>query len=183
MAKMHSFYIPDMEHVSDLEGLVKFLGIKLGAYHVCLWCSTKCYRNLMSVQKHMIDKGHMKMKFEGDCLVEYLDFYSYGDEEDEDDDFELVNESDLESNRNSTLTVLGNGQTNADYEDENFELILPSGAKIGHRSLFRYYKQSFGHRNLELKLRNNISIKDKYKAIAGNENITCEINFVIIYNF
>lgn len=41
MAKLHSFFIPDMEHCTDLEGLLKFLGIKLGVYHVCLWCSGK----------------------------------------------------------------------------------------------------------------------------------------------
>ena len=28
------------------------------------------------------------------------------------------------------------------YGDSNFELVLPSGARIGHRSMWRYYKQS-----------------------------------------
>ena len=30
MAAKHSFYIPDMAHVSDLEGLMRFLGVKVG---------------------------------------------------------------------------------------------------------------------------------------------------------
>ena len=28
------------------------------------------------------------------------------------------------------------------YRDSNFELVLPSGARIGHCSMWRYYKQS-----------------------------------------
>ena len=28
------------------------------------------------------------------------------------------------------------------YGDSNFELVLPSGARIGHRSMRRYYEQS-----------------------------------------
>ena len=28
------------------------------------------------------------------------------------------------------------------YRDSNFELVLPSGAHIGHRSMWHYYKQS-----------------------------------------
>ncbi|XP_037357412.1 cytoplasmic 60S subunit biogenesis factor ZNF622-like [Talpa occidentalis] len=31
-----------------------------------------------------------------------------------------------------------------EYDDETMELILPSGARVGHRSLMRYYKQRFG---------------------------------------
>ena len=178
MAEKHTFYIPDMEHVSDLEGLLKFLGVKLGVYHVCLWCSSKCYRDLLSVQKHMTDKGHQKMKFEGETLIEYADYYTFDDEEDSedeeeaddtiDDEFDIVNKSSLNESRLSKFT----GNTGEDeslataYNDESYELCLPSGARIGHRSLFRYYKQSFGHRSLELKQRSNVTLKDKYKAIA-----------------
>ena len=28
------------------------------------------------------------------------------------------------------------------YRDSNFELVLPSGTRIGHRSMWRYYEQS-----------------------------------------
>jgi len=170
MAAEHSFFIPDMEHVSDMEGLLKFLGIKLGTYHVCLWCSSKCYRDLLSVQKHMLDKGHQKLRFEGETLLEYADYYEYEDDEDGtiDDDYDIVNRSDINNeSRLSVMTNFSENEQGAAIGDENYELVLPSGARIGHRSLFRYYKQSFGHRNLELKQKNNISVKDKYKAIAN----------------
>ncbi len=168
MAREHSFFVPDSEHVSDLEGLMRFLGVKVGAYHVCTWCSTKMYRDVGAVQKHMRDKGHQKIKFEGDTLLEYVDFYSFPGDESIDDEYDIVNQS-----ADMTLISSGNGDEEAyvegsDPADETFELVLPSGNRIGHRSLFKYYKQSFGHRNLELKQRSNVSLRDKYKAIASN---------------
>jgi pre-60S factor REI1 len=170
MAKEHSFFIPDSDHVADLEGLMKFLGIKVGAYHVCTWCSTKMYRDVGAVQKHMRDKGHQKMKFEGDTLLEYVDFYTFpGSEDTIDEEYDIVNQS-----ADMTIVSLGNGGDqesyagSSDLTDELFELVLPSGNRIGHRSLFKYYKQSFGHRNLELKQKSNISLRDKYKAISSN---------------
>lgn len=145
---------------------MKFLGVKVGAYHVCLWCSSKCYRDVLSVQHHMLDKGHQKIRFEGETLLEYADFYTFEgeDEEDEDEDFEVISDEETD---NRIVTYNKNRFTST-LTDENFELVLPSGIKIGHRSLARYYKQSFGHRSLEMKQRNNVTIKDKYKAIASN---------------
>jgi pre-60S factor REI1 len=175
MAKEHSFFIPDMENVDDLEGLIKFLGVKLGAYHVCLWCSSKCYKDLASVQKHMQDKGHQKLKFEGETLLEYADFYSYEEGEDTIDEYDVLEDEEMlvdtsiVSTLNTSIKKKHDGEVVENDDgggDEVFELVLPSGARIGHRSLFRYYKQSFGHRNLEIKQKNNLTIKDKYKAIA-----------------
>ena len=118
MAKEHSFFIPDYENVSDLEGLMKFLGVKLGVYHVCLWCSSKCYPSLKAVQQHMADKGHLKMKFEGDTLYEYADFYTYeGEEAGADSASDEGMDEDGESEDEATHFL----------ESENYELVLPSG--------------------------------------------------------
>jgi pre-60S factor REI1 len=183
MAKEHSFFIPDMEHVSDLEGLIKFLGVKLGAYHVCLWCSTKFYKDLASVQKHMQDKGHQKLKFEGETLLEYADFYSYEgddtlDEYDVVEDEEMLVDTSIVSTLNSKMNKPNN---ELEFGDEVFELVLPSGARIGHRSLFKYYKQSFGHRNLEMKQKSNLTLKDKYKAISMGNTYNSKSLFVFFF--
>lgn len=164
MAREHSFFIPDFDYISDLEGLLKFLGVKLGVYHVCLWCSSKCYGSLDAVQKHMADKGHYRMKFEGETLLEYVDYYLYEGDTTIDDEYDIINESDMNESRLSNAST--RREVAAFLEDESYELVLPSGAKLGHRSLFKYYKQSFGHRALELKFKNNQTIKDKYRAIA-----------------
>lgn len=134
MAREHSFFIPDAENVSDLEGLLHHLGVKVGAYHVCLWCSNKMYRDVDAVQKHMQDKGHQKMRFEGETLLEYADFYAYEEETEEaeksDASYDIANDFDIK-----TLSHISNSFREEDLEsgggDQSFELVLPSGARIG----------------------------------------------------
>ncbi|KAF7648615.1 hypothetical protein LDENG_00153970 [Lucifuga dentata] len=136
MTKVHSFFIPDVEFLVDLKGLIRYLGEKVGAGNVCLWCNEKgrSFYSTEAVQSHMTDKSHCKLFTDGDAALEFADFYdfrsSYPDRkegEDADmDDEELPDDKNLE------------------YDDETLELTLPSGAKIGHRSLMRYYKQRFG---------------------------------------
>lgn len=127
MAVAHSFFVPDMDYVVDLTGLMVYLGEKIAKDYICLWCNDRgrTFYSLDAVQKHMKDKGHCKMLHEGLALAEYADFYDYSssypdNEEGMDVDEEIIPE------------VL---------EGDEYQLVLPSGAVIGHRSLLRYYKQ------------------------------------------
>lgn len=135
MTKIHSFFIPDIEYLSDLKGLIQYLGEKVGVGKICLWCNEKgkSFYSTEAVQAHMNDKSHCKLLTDGDAALEFADFYdfrsSYPDHkegEGPDGTEELPSEKTL------------------DYDDETMELILPSGARVGHRSLMRYYKQRFG---------------------------------------
>ncbi|KAK3546198.1 hypothetical protein QTP70_025224, partial [Hemibagrus guttatus] len=136
MTKEHSFFIPDIEYLVDLRGLLAYLGEKVGFGKVCLWCNEKgkSFYSTEAVQAHMTDKSHCKLYTDGDVALEFADFYdfrsSYPDARDGSDaemkDGELPDEKMVE------------------IDDETLELTLPSGAKIGHRSLMRYYKQRFG---------------------------------------
>ncbi|XP_070701278.1 cytoplasmic 60S subunit biogenesis factor ZNF622 [Pempheris klunzingeri] len=136
MTKVHSFFIPDVEFLVDLKGLVRYLGEKVGAGNVCLWCNEKgrSFYSTEAVQSHMTDKSHCKLFTDGDTALEFADFYdfrsSYPDRKEGGEDAEM----DEELPDDKTL----------EYDDETLELTLPSGAKIGHRSLMRYYKQRFG---------------------------------------
>jgi len=38
MLKVHGFFIPFVEYLTDLEGFLNYLGAKVGVGHVCLWC-------------------------------------------------------------------------------------------------------------------------------------------------
>ncbi|XP_070829789.1 cytoplasmic 60S subunit biogenesis factor ZNF622 [Chaetodon trifascialis] len=136
MTKVHSFFIPDVEFLVDLKGLIRYLGEKVGAGNVCLWCNEKgrSFYSTEAVQSHMTDKSHCKLFTDGDAALEFADFYDFrssypdrkeGEEAGMDED-ELPDDKTLE------------------YDDETLELTLPSGAKVGHRSLMRYYKQRFG---------------------------------------
>ncbi|KAK6490356.1 zinc finger protein 622-like [Huso huso] len=148
MTKVHSFFIPDIEFLVDLRALLKYLGEKVGVGNVCLWCNEKgrSFYSTEAVQAHMTDKSHCKLFTDGDAALEFADFFdfrsSYPDQK-EGGDVEMQDEELPDEN-------------NLEYDDETLELILPSGAKIGHRSLMRYYKQRFG-----------IS---RVVAVAGNRN-------------
>ncbi|XP_036375021.1 zinc finger protein 622 [Megalops cyprinoides] len=136
MTKAHSFFIPDVEYLVDLKGLIRYLGEKVGVGKVCLWCNEKgrSFYSTEAVQAHMNDKSHCKLFTDGDAALEFADFYdfrsSYPDQK-EGEDAEMK-DGDLPDEKN------------LEYDDETMELTLPSGAKIGHRSLMRYYKQRFG---------------------------------------
>lgn len=161
MTKVHSFFIPDLEFLIDLKGLVRYLGEKVGAGNVCLWCNEKgrSFYSTEAVQSHMTDKSHCKVFTDGDAALEFADFYdfrsSYPDRKDgadaETDDDELPDDKNLE------------------YDDDTLELTLPSGAKIGHRSLMRYYKQRFGSQRAVVLTHNRNAVGRvlrQYKALG-----------------
>ncbi|XP_061695860.1 cytoplasmic 60S subunit biogenesis factor ZNF622 [Syngnathoides biaculeatus] len=170
MTHVHSFFIPDLQYLVDLRGLVRYLGEKVGAGNVCLWCNEKgrSFYSTEAVQSHMTDKSHCKLFTDGDAALEFADFYdfrsSYPDRGDDDmDDEELPDDKNFE------------------YDDETMELTLPSGARIGHRSLMRYYKQRFGNeRTLTLSHNRNAvgRVLRQYKALgwagdAGLGSVRC----------
>lgn len=136
MTKVHSFFIPDIEYLQDLQGLISYLGEKVGVGKICLWCNErgKSFYTTESVQAHMVDKSHCRLFTDGDAALEFADFYdfrsSYPDHKVETD--VEMDDSDVPDDKN------------LEFDEETMELVLPSGARIGHRSLMRYYKQKFG---------------------------------------
>jgi len=128
MSTEHTFFLPDPEFVTDLEGLIEYLGAKVGQGHMCLWCNEKgkSFATLLDVQKHMVDKGHCKVLHDGEALIEYDEWYDYSTSYPE-------GEGPADPEDEVNLQVL---------DDTGFQLVLPSGSKIGHRSLLRYYRQS-----------------------------------------
>jgi len=79
MSVAHSFFIPDTEYCTDLEGLLYYLGEKVANYFICLFCNDrgKTFYSLDAVRKHMVDKGHCQMLHEGVALAEYAEYYDY----------------------------------------------------------------------------------------------------------
>ncbi|TKR64559.1 hypothetical protein L596_025069 [Steinernema carpocapsae] len=134
MSFSHGFFIPEAEYVSDSEGLLKYLGMKVGCGRMCLWCGekSKTYKTAKDCQRHMLDKQHTRMCHEGEQILEYLDFYDFSplySTTDGDGD-ELMEEPE-------------------EVIDDGFSLTLPSGARIGHRSLFRYYRQNLREKPID----------------------------------
>lgn len=154
MSSQHSFFIPEQEYVIDLVGLMKYLSDKICVGNICLYCNGKGrgFHTAEAVRKHMIDKVHCKIAYDQEEdkmeLSDFFDFTSsYPDagwedvsdgEEGDDDDAVTEEGSDYDSDDDAeTLPSSG-----VRYGDNEFELVLPSGVRLGHRSMRRYYNQS-----------------------------------------
>lgn len=149
MSSEHSFFVPDLEYLVDVEGLLTYLGEKVGCGFLCLWCNEKgkAFQAVEAAQAHMRDKGHTKMLHEGDALFEYADFYDYRPSY-PDYDPEKGVETDMEVECSSKSSQ-GDDDDEVEVEEvdgDGYTLVLPSGATVGHRSLLRYYKQSLNPR-------------------------------------
>jgi pre-60S factor REI1 len=188
MASAHSFFIPDLEYLTDLSGLLSLLGERIAVDNTCIFClkRSRDFRSLDAVRKHMVDKGHCKIAYdaEGERLA-VSDFYDFSssyptvpgektgssskrrrvrvvvpdaelvkddgweDLDDLDGEFdEMVEESSSEpvdSGGEEDESDNEAGGPQITYGDTVYELVLPSGSRIGHRSLQRYYKQSFAN--------------------------------------
>lgn len=86
MSRFHSFFLPHRESITDLSGLLSYLGEKVMIGNLCLFCPNggKEFGSVDAVRKHMIDKGHCKMAFEsGEDQAEVQEFYEGGTADDE----------------------------------------------------------------------------------------------------
>jgi len=57
MSAEHSFFIPDAEYCSDIDGLLDYLGSKVGEGMMCLWCDDRSrqFYTLQAVQVRLAD--------------------------------------------------------------------------------------------------------------------------------
>lgn len=148
MFVMHGLYIPERKYLVDVEGLIKYLGEKIGLGNICLCCSYQG-KNIEAVREHMLNKRHMRLPYETeDEKLEVSEFYDFSSTYDDDTvGNKPMNEEDWED-------VSENEDEADDYSDEELspadsalypnghELVLPSGVVVGHRSLARYYRQN-----------------------------------------
>ncbi|KAK0557484.1 pre-60S factor rei1 [Tilletia horrida] len=131
----------------------------------------KSFASLEAVRKHMLDKSHCKIAYTSEQdQMELSDFYdfssSYPDEEGDEDweDMDGVQgegasdedmedddgEEDAAANGASAPQQLSarvnrtknNKSNQATFGDTEYELVLPSGTRLGHRALRRYYNQT-----------------------------------------
>uniref|UniRef100_A0A182W009 C2H2-type domain-containing protein n=1 Tax=Anopheles minimus TaxID=112268 RepID=A0A182W009_9DIPT len=128
MSIVHSFFIPDAEFCVDVEGLLTYLAEKVCRDYICLWCNERgrTFYSADAVRNHMTEKGHCKMLHEGGALAEYVDFYDYSSSYPDHED---------------GMDVDAEIETPSSLDGDEYQLVLPSGNVIGHRSLLRYYKQ------------------------------------------
>lgn len=157
----HGLYIPERSYLVDPEGLLVFLGGVIMEDHECLSCGF-LGKNLESIRQHMRSKGHCKIPYETkEEKATISEFYNFNTEQSRpkagngkkkavafDEGFEIIEGAETTEN--------GSGEEDSedseDYGDSNYsivqidpsgvELTLPTGSKIGHRSMTRYYRQN-----------------------------------------
>jgi len=136
MAKIHGFFIPDIEYLQNLEGLIAYLGEKISIGNVCLYCNDKgrTFHTMESVQAHMRDQSHCKLRYEEE-IEEYEEFYDFSINPDEDPNNPQKGKE-LELAEKFTKIP-------AHLDHTGYELVLPTGKQIGHRSLVTYYRQRY----------------------------------------
>eukprot|EP00186_Timspurckia_oligopyrenoides_P001324 CAMPEP_0182450976 /NCGR_PEP_ID=MMETSP1172-20130603/43467_1 /TAXON_ID=708627 /ORGANISM="Timspurckia oligopyrenoides, Strain CCMP3278" /LENGTH=394 /DNA_ID=CAMNT_0024648705 /DNA_START=44 /DNA_END=1228 /DNA_ORIENTATION=+ len=149
MARKFGFFVPYVEHVADLTGLLTYLGEKVGVGYACVCCD-RGFSSVSAVQSHMIAKSHCKMTPEDDLwMEEFAEWYDFGEEDGEEWEEVVGNEAEeylQKLGADGTMMVLnGNHEDDEGIDvegEEAVELVLANGKHVGHRSLKKYYDQS-----------------------------------------
>ncbi|CEH19573.1 C2H2-type Zn-finger protein [Ceraceosorus bombacis] len=160
----HSFFVPDQEYLTDLAGLMVYLADKVSVGHLCLFCNGRGrgFNSAEAARSHMLDKGHCKIAYDSDeDMLELSDFYdfssSYPEAEwedvegtvdggsDEEEDVDTETETD-DATDAGTVATTSSKRVRPDaqgvrFGDNEMELVLPSGARLGHRALRHVYDQ------------------------------------------
>lgn len=157
MSSVHGFFVPERKYLVDFEGLLRYLADKVAVGHVCLWCNGhgRGFHDLGAVRKHMLDKSHCKVAYDRqEDQLELSDFYdfrsSYPDAQklaERADGWEDMSDGNADDDAGDAVWEDASDDDVPDegvrYGDSEYELVLPSGARLGHRSMHRYYRQSY----------------------------------------
>ncbi|KAH3671122.1 hypothetical protein OGAPHI_000833 [Ogataea philodendri] len=120
MSSYHGLFIPEKEYLTDLSGLLQYLGDTLILHKECLRCGF-VGKNTESIRQHIRSKGHCVIPYETRPERQLIEkFYTF-------------DEDDL-----TTVKILPSG------------IELPDGRVLGSRSFSKYYKQSFPRRDREV---------------------------------
>ncbi|EEB08539.1 ribosome biogenesis protein [Schizosaccharomyces japonicus yFS275] len=144
----HSLFIPEREFLVDEEGLFNYLAEKVSVHHMCLTCGREM-KNLEGIRAHMQQKGHSRIPYESEeeqlAISDFYDFTtSYPTESNTADTNVVDDDHDEEWEDASSDSDDSIDSVDADRYliADDVELQLPSGARVGHRSLARYFRQN-----------------------------------------
>jgi hypothetical protein len=74
MHKAHGLFIPDQQHLIDLDSFLGYLSFLISEFHECLYCES-IKGSPEAAKHHMTSKGHCRINFEGTARWE--EFYDY----------------------------------------------------------------------------------------------------------
>jgi len=180
MTNAYGFFLPEIEFVTDVEGLVKYLGEKLSIGNTCIWCE-KAFYTLEAVQAHMRDKSHCKIRWD-DNENEYSDFY---DLDTADKRFAVWDDEEIEVDEGRTggkpeKEKESEPETRIRVNDQHQLVVSSSGASdekvVGHRALKVFYKQRPRHQNTNYQLITSLMQEHKRLAAIQHQQRTNQDN-------
>lgn len=159
MAHRHGLYIPERTYLTDLEGLLTFLNEVVTLDHECLVCGFQG-KSLESIRQHIHSKGHCRIPYETkeEKLI-VLEFYNFRIDEEPvqrtkkeskkvsfrevpDTDYVDVGSGDDLSDESQNGNGIYDNYSTGLVDSTGVELTLPTGSRVGHRSMVKYYRQN-----------------------------------------
>lgn len=156
MSNHHGLYIPERSFLVDVQGLLEYMSETVSANHECLACGFQG-RSLEGLRQHMYMKGHCKIPYETkeekDLIAKFYDFELSEEQETKKNTEHAAalhhpaGDVEHKSPGSTSELVMHSTNIHSNYttvhiDDSGVELILPSGSRIGHRSMLRYYRQN-----------------------------------------
>jgi pre-60S factor REI1 len=130
MGKQHGWFVPEMEFLVDMKGLINYLSETIQVLHQCLYCHKQVHTT-SGVQTHMRDRGHCMIAYSTEDeqmdIGEFYDFratYEDSDTDTEGDDDETEGGVQLGRKRATKTTITnenGEEQTDSEEDDEGWE--------------------------------------------------------------
>ena len=165
--KSYGLFIPERNYLTDLTGLMTYLGEKVGLGNMCLYCGFEG-RSLESIRAHMLAKSHVKIPYESiEDKLEISEYYDFSTSyksrprrkaaasataEDDEDEWEDEDEDGNVVEKEDTAGEDKEDDEEDYYQDEAYidstgmELAI-GNLRVGHRSMARYYRQKFRPEN------------------------------------
>lgn len=133
MQKAHSFFVPEPARLLDPTGLFAYLQEKVCRRYTCLLCN-RTFRSLEACRGHMRDKSHCDVNFDAKRGARELAL------------FYKARSAPAAPPAGAAVVTSAAPARHRDPapQVESGELLLPNGARLGPRSLRKYYKQKFG---------------------------------------
>lgn len=186
MFKDYGMFIPEKEYLTDITGLMTYLGEKVGLGNMCLYCAFEG-RSLESIRAHMLSKSHIKIPYESlEDKLEISEYYDFtttykgrrsgksaadGDDdewEDEDEDGNVIERNDEEGSDEEDV------DQDAAYVDSTGLELAIGNMRVGHRTMARYYKQKFRPENDREGRGTVIAVDSRANGLLKPRNMTEE---------
>ena len=123
MSLEHGLYIPEVDHLSSLETIIRYLRTVITEYNECLYCGM-IKQSAEGIRQHMLDKGHCMINLERE--PELLEFWEFSGSDGDDTDDEETPNSRAQKTDKAGSRDLSQG-----------EYTLPSGKVVGSKSRAR----------------------------------------------